>query len=635
MIRKLILLSSLFIISFLISCAQQVPPSGGPDDLTPPDLMESLPGLGATSVPKDVTFQFMFSEWINPASAKRSVTVYPPIEAGLRIRVSGRTLTIDPKEDLSDSTTYHVTLTTALEDLHGNNLGTAIDLYFSTGPRLDSGMVYGCIPTNSGYAQKPTVALYRTDTIPQDSLLFMDPTYVTQTDSFGVYELTHIRPSSYYLLAFLDKNNDNRLSPQGNEEAFTYVEPGIRVDSTAGPFILFPSTVDTSAVEIVSLRTHNSRVLRVEWSEKPFFSPETLDTIWHIDAADTTVESLPSIQSIIPVGEGRNAYLVLDRSMDLIPYRLIYPAASRTDSVMFFADSIRFNGTTVSDTIAPRFLKSLPDKSSRLDPQVRLIFSEPVRFLTDTIFLTTGTDGDTAEPEDTLGQRDTAGIQDEAAAQDTVSAKDTMELTSSTFAVPIDTAGWADTISFTVGRLEPGKTYRGSIPISLIEDIAGNNPSDTADTIAPETVDFSFTTVSIDDICLKLRGGAPCLEPDTSRIWIFRPLRGNEEFFSRDSSGLFTFDSIPAGEGTLAYFLDRNGDGRHTEGRLFPRLAPEPYFTFSDTIEARALWEIEGVRVDACRVCPPPGYTPGENRRAPGDTLVPQDTVGARSSPQR
>ncbi|MFW5775173.1 MAG: Ig-like domain-containing protein [Chitinivibrionales bacterium] len=574
---------SLFAVILLLSCAQQVAPSGGPDDLSPPNLMQSVPALGATSVPEDISIRFMFSEWINPGSAKRSVTMYPPVEDGLRIQVSGRALTIRPRQALMDSTTYHVTLTTTLEDLHGNPLATSIDLYFSTGPQLDSGMVYGCIPVNEKYELRPTVALYRKDTIPTDSLLFLPPTYVTQTDSLGAYSFSHIRPDSYELFAFVDRDNNSRFSLRANETVFAPVRQSIRVDSTVGPLMLFPTSGDTSAITIDELQPKTAQMLFARWSDMPFFPMTTTDTLWQIISTDTAAKDMPSIESIQPIHDGRSMFISLDSPMELVPYQLIYPALSRTDTNTFFADTIRFNGTTVSDTVSPALIDSEPDSNSNLRPVINLVWSEPVRLRLMQVELTSSLD---------------------------------------TIILPVDTSRWTDTISFTPPQtLQPQTRYNISIPVEHIIDIAANSPVDTADTISPGVIDFSFTTLPIDSICLLLQGGAPCLEKDLNRIWLFRPLEAQTQYVSNDSSGLFRFDSIPAGEGTIAYFIDLNEDNLHTQGRLFPWLAPEPFFSFTDTIEARALWEIEGVRVNACRVCPPPDDS------AEGDVETPADTA--------
>ncbi|MDR0331200.1 MAG: Ig-like domain-containing protein [Chitinispirillales bacterium] len=102
------------------------------------------------------------------------------------------------------------------------------------------------------------------------------------------------------------------------------------------------------------------------------------------------------------------------------------------------------------------------------------------------------------------------------------------------------------------------------------------------------------------DICYRLQGGADCLEPNEKRKWVYSPIGKKERFTVADSAGTFAFDSIPASKGTLMWFIDDNGDGKLTKGKLVPWRAPERFFAVPDTIEAKANWEIEGLRVKGC-----------------------------------
>jgi hypothetical protein len=70
-----------------------------------------------------------------------------------------------------------------------------------------------------------------------------------------------------------------------------------------------------------------------------------------------------------------------------------------------------------------------------------------------------------------------------------------------------------------------------------------------------------------------------------------------------DVNSRFRFDSIPAAKGVLGYFIDADGDGRPTPGRLLPWLAPEISEVLSDTVEAREGWDVEGIKVDGCDTC--------------------------------
>jgi hypothetical protein len=86
--------------------------------------------------------------------------------------------------------------------------------------------------------------------------------------------------------------------------------------------------------------------------------------------------------------------------------------------------------------------------------------------------------------------------------------------------------------------------------------------------------------------------------------WAFLPVGSQKRFTVRDSAGRFHFDSIPAGNGTMELFTDKNGDGLLTKGSLTPWVPPEPFRVFPDTIEARKNWDVEGVTLSGeCVEC--------------------------------
>src|SRR5271157_2895759 len=93
MIKKIIFLFVLF-----LSCARQIPPSGGPDDKTPPFVRFSIPPIGTVKYPVKAKITFIFSEWIDRKTAEKCITVFPPPSQGVKIHAFGRTIVIKPVE---------------------------------------------------------------------------------------------------------------------------------------------------------------------------------------------------------------------------------------------------------------------------------------------------------------------------------------------------------------------------------------------------------------------------------------------------------------------------------------------------------------------------------------------------------
>lgn len=111
-------------------------------------------------------------------------------------------------------------------------------------------------------------------------------------------------------------------------------------------------------------------------------------------------------------------------------------------------------------------------------------------------------------------------------------------------------------------------------------------------------------TIDIDSIASSLQGTAPCLSHSETRVWFFATFVSPDiKYLTADSAGTFRFDSIAAGKGHVGYFMDKNKNRIPDKGRIYPWHSPEPYFSATDTVEARARWDVEGVSVSICDPC--------------------------------
>jgi hypothetical protein len=542
-------------------CAHQVPPSGGLDDKTPPSVLSASPPAGTINVPKKSEIVFTFTEWVNPQNADRSLSVFPSLPDGVKISVSGRKIIVKPKTAFSDSTTYHIVFNTSLSDLHGNSIGTPYQHYFSTGPSIDSGRVFGCVLMGDVKGGQPKVALYARPAGKGDTLFFGQPSYLTQTDSSGTFSFDNIHRGAYEILAFADANGNNRLDPAG-EPVFAPAQKTIALVRTAGPLVLYPVVCDTTTRHIATLSPVSPVCIAGEWTGGTTLPDSLYDASWRIEAVESP--RVIAIRQYIPVFHTRRFLLSLADTFGLAPFRLVY---TKQPPLLFGKgaaprDTIRFNGVAKPDTVVPAIKGYDPRTNADLKPVVKLFWSKPVR----------------------------AGCM-RWPCMDTLKNKVDFYLYQ----------GFGDTTTFTAGRaLAPGTNYTITMPDSLFKDISGNSPRDSLGIV------ITFTTIGETDICFSLSGGASCLKGDSLRKWRFMPLGKQNAYVSKDSAGQFRFDSITAGKGKIGFFIDNNRDNVPSGGSLVPWMLPEQYRIFPDTIEARARWDVEGITVPAaCEMCEP------------------------------
>jgi hypothetical protein len=569
------------------ACAHQVAPGGGPADLTPPRIIVVDPPDGSLRHPRTKPVTFTFAEWIDPKSAEKGTSIFPIPPGGVHIRAAARRLTIAPANAFADSTTYHIELNTGLRDLHNNAIGMPYRIVFTTGEKLDSCGIRGCVIDPLKRNAQPKVGLFPAG--PGDSLLFGTPLYLAQTDSFGSFAITCIRKGVYRVIAFTDANSDNRFQPS-REDAYAPPSRDIAVDSAAGPIMLFSVSSDTAPGRIKPLIAHSPRCIMGTWTDGNNRDPiHSVLERWRIEPVDTAHGKAVRVQAYLPINHSSRFALLLRDSMALAGYRLIY--ANRRHIVntigdTLFSDTIRFNGTSSADTVCPTIRFGGAGRFADLLQRIMLSSSEPVR-MAATVLYACDTAGDTVAffPEDT---------------------------------------GYGDTVVCAPRRrLKPGMQYRIRLPFDQISDIGGNHPGpeksgpraakfEIGKTAKPalekgppvdtSAITIEFTAIPGDNLCISLSAKAECPAAGANRWWAFRYF-GGPPVYTREHGGEIRFDSIPGGKGTLLRFDDFDTSGRPTPGTLFPWRAPEPIIPYSDTLEARERWDISGISVPTCEEC--------------------------------
>jgi hypothetical protein len=551
----------------LLACAHQLTPTGGPEDHTGPLVLSSIPLPGTTRVPRTCRITLTMSKWIAPASALRCASIQPPPAQGFTVYAYARKIEIVPRRPLADSTTYHVVITSALQDLHGNSLTNAYSLVFSTGGTLDSGRIAGCVIDSASRPFQAIVGLYSTRRAANaDTIVFGSPDYLTQSDSSGFFSFLNIRRDVYRLVAFMDQNNNRRLDP-GVERAFAPLNRDLTVTTQPDTVSLYPAATDTAAPRLVSVKALSPRLILCKWSA-PFDSLRFSEPGWVLERSDKKGSAPAAADRYWLVGDPTRMILALNDTLTLAAYRLIYRFTRQTGGgSAAITDTIRCNGSATPDTVRPAFLSASPTGGLSIRSKLRLAFSKPVT-LSAPLFLT-----------DTLHHETELQV----------------------------AAGYTDTVVLSpVNHLRPGMRYRLTLLLAGGHDPVGNTLRPRDSTSADTAAAIAFFTMDADSLATALRGCAPCLQRAPLRKWRFLPLSGGAPTLSADSGGCFHFDSLPAGRGLVEYFTDVNGNDKPDAGRLYPFSAPEPFSIMSDTVEARARWEVEGLTfTKPCAGCAP------------------------------
>jgi len=214
------------------SCANQLPPSGGEDDKTPPKVSKIIPANNTLNYKGNSIF-FTFNEYVNRRSFEESFKISPALEGRAKFEWGGKEVEVIFEEGFKSNTTYSVVLTKELKDVNGSNpLAAPLNFAFSTGSKIDKGKIEGKIFADD--FNRMIVAAYKL-TSQNESIINPDTLkadYVTQPDVNGQYSLLNLPVGNYRLFAFTDDDRNylyNKFS-----DKIAVLTSDVEIKDTAG-----------------------------------------------------------------------------------------------------------------------------------------------------------------------------------------------------------------------------------------------------------------------------------------------------------------------------------------------------------------------------------------------------------------
>jgi uncharacterized protein (DUF2141 family) len=193
---------------FVLGCARQTSPTGGPKDSIPPILNrdQSNPKNGQTNF-NSQQIELVFDEAVILNNPKDQIIITPDIRKEYDINAKKNRVVIKLTSELQDTTTYAFNFREAIQDITEKNSPRTLKLAFSTGEYIDSLSFSGTVfnPLTSKEAKDITVAIYQQDTF---NIFQHQPVYFSKTDDKGTYTIANLKPGSYRLYAFDDRNKN-------------------------------------------------------------------------------------------------------------------------------------------------------------------------------------------------------------------------------------------------------------------------------------------------------------------------------------------------------------------------------------------------------------------------------------------
>ncbi|HHS12177.1 MAG TPA: hypothetical protein ENN03_00250 [bacterium] len=542
----------IILVLFLWACAKEGFPPGGPEDIIPPEIIDTEPQNRAVRVKPDQKIVFIFSEPVEPRSAEGAVFITPLPGDDVRIRVRGRRLSVDFPQPLRPNTTYVITLGTEIKDYRNNSMSESYTLAFSTGLSIDQGKISGRVYGLED-ARGVSVWAYTLEEASPDPAQVM-PEYIVQCSHEGWYTFSHLALATYRLFCVRDRAADRLYQPGEDEIGLTFGD--MRLDSSAFEFqdIDFRiSRRDTTKPSLVRAVAENRNHLLLHFSEEiETIHFRSSDSVWILNDREERL----AVDFHYREPRNRQILHLMTESLDE-QYRYTVTVAGivdRSGNALEQETPLAFAGTSVSDTVPPILTTVFPEPGDRhvmLNDTLRLIFNEPVDSLAFQRRF---------QVADTLNQVVDGHMIWPCPAE----------------VVFIPRSGWA------------GKTvYRVELVDSCVQDRWANVMEDTV---------FTFTTLNRDTLS-ELSGRVDDPESAQGPVMLrITQVENTNVSFIRwiETPGIYTFEGILPGRYLLDAFRDEDEDGRYSYGSPYPFQAAERFVVYADTVNIRSRWPNHG-----------------------------------------
>ena len=548
----------LLIFSTLIflSCAETARPPGGPEDKKPPYLLGSEPQNGDVNISSGKVIKLYFSEdIIKPTSNENTVFISPRPEKEPKVKWKSDRVEIELDRKFAGNTTYIVTVSSKVTDRRKNKMDSVLSIAFSTGSIIDTGHISGYIYEKSNPASDLIVGLF--DKKIFDTATFIDsiyPKYVVTTNKEGYFNHQYLPSGEYRMIAFRDKNKNDRFSPFAENFAVTDRNMIVGGEDALDNLSLEITSQDTVQTEIISSSFNANGLLKVRLSRSI-----SLEQINKDDSA-VFLKPVNSSSITIPVlacqqqfdDEASQLLLWFGKDLPEDYYRLSIQFDSLKPSLEM--DSIEYKYK--DDETKPEIVNFLPSGKAQLLEQLEILslFSEPL---------------------------DTSTISDETF---TLWNKD--EET-----IPLKLI-WRNPLLL---ELVPDTLVEGEKYTLKILDFELSDPSGNliGDSLSEKTIRV-YNTENMGSI-----SGTINIELDNEKgfpvVLNFENTGGKDYTLPTDSNE-FKIE-VPAGKYILSGFIDRNNNGVRDKGSVIPFDYSEVYGSFPDTINVRSRFETAEINI--------------------------------------
>lgn len=535
-------------VMFLFSkCANQLPPSGGDVDTTPPEIIYSFPEDGTVNF-KENYFEVKFSEYVDKRSFREAIFISPAIEGEMEIDWTGKTATVSFPKGLKPNLTYVVNIGTDVVDLNNRNrMASSFTLTFSTGSEIDRRKISGKVFNKDADGTLIFAYMMEDDTT---NYLLSKPDYISQVGKDGSFVLNGLASSKYRIFAVKDQFKDYIFQSDQDMIGIPYQNIYLaKDDSLFNGLNYFLFKADTIKPRLFEALMTDERHLIAKFSEEIDTSIIKADNFRIIDSTSNLVSNILYAYK----GSGKKEEIVLVPEEKLNISEQLYLLADKI--IDLSKNETEFDKVSIvisnrADTTSLKIIKTEPIQNSKTDflnPEILIYFDDA--FAKENI-------NTAIEFSDSLGNKIPFNFSfpDDA----TLKIKPLLNL-----------------------RSDFG--YSIKIDLNKFEDANGNKTDSIYQLKFSTLTGLEFTGVS-----------GKISSSDTTLVLVLEnSAKPEKKYFTKPDANLnFSFERIEAGGYRLWAFRDLNNNGRYDYGWFYPFRFSEKFYFYPEELNLRPRWSL-------------------------------------------
>jgi len=225
----------LIIITTGSSCANIIPPGGGPKDSIPPHLVSALPKDSSINV-KTKQIVLTFDEYVEMKDAQTNLIISPVPKNFPIVDYKLKNVTLKLRDSLESNTTYSFDFGNSIKDVNEGNIAKNFMYVFSTGKIVDYNKFSGSVILAETGKFDSTLIVVLHKNLNDTAIKKIRPRYYTRVDGKGNFAFSNL-PEGKFAVYVLP--NDYSKKYDDSTKLFGFSDTVITISKSTPPVVIY------------------------------------------------------------------------------------------------------------------------------------------------------------------------------------------------------------------------------------------------------------------------------------------------------------------------------------------------------------------------------------------------------------